>query len=84
MTLTFSLPLTDQLSSQMEAVSIKQEGDLRNLDFRARISLAILLDHSNRWKKLCELMKLSQYESGFATFSSPTKELLQMFEVSFN
>lgn len=37
---------TDQLADQMESVSIKTEGegDLNRLDFRTRISLAMLLD----------------------------------------
>ena len=66
----------------MESVSIKQESDMRMLDFRVRISLAILLDENDNWRQLCRLMNLSSLESGFATFSSPTKEVLAMFEVS--
>ena len=66
----------------MESVSIKQESDMRLLDFRVRISLAILLDENDNWRQLCRLMNLGSLESGFATFSSPTKEVLAMFEVS--
>jgi hypothetical protein len=66
----------------MESVSIKQESDMRQLDFRVRISLAILLDQNDNWRQLCRMMNLSSLESGFATFSSPTKEVLAMFEVS--
>ena len=55
---------------------------MRLLDFRARISLAILLDEQGTWRQLCRMMNLSTLESGFATFSSPTKEVLAMFEVS--
>ena len=69
------------LSAQMEAVSIKQEGDMRNLDHLQRISLAVVLDHNDLWKQLGKLMNLAQYEAGFATCSSPTRELLSMFEV---
>ena len=35
--------ISDPLSSQLKSVSIKTEGDMENLDFRARISLAVLL-----------------------------------------
>ena len=66
----------------MESVSIKQESDMRLLDFRVRTSLASLLDQNDNWRQLCRLMDLSSLESGFGTFSSPTKELLAMFEVS--
>ena len=67
----------------METVSIKQEGDsLSQLDYRARLSLAILLDQSDDWRRLCHLMNLSALEGGFATFTSPTKDLLTMYEVS--
>ncbi len=65
----------------MEAVSIKQEGDLRNLDHMLRISLAVVLDHNNLWKQLGKLMNLGDFEAGFATCSSPTRELLTMFGV---
>lgn len=74
--------LSEQLSSQMESVSIKQESDMRQLDFRVRISLAILLDQNESWRQLCRLMNLNSLESGFATFSSPTKEVLAMYEVN--
>ncbi len=70
-----------ELSAQMEAVSIKQEGDLRNLDHLQRISLAVVLDHNDLWKQLGKLMNLAEFEAGFATCSSPTRELLSMFEV---
>ena len=66
----------------MESITIKQESDMRLLDFRVRISLAILLDENDNWRQLCRLMNFSTLESGFATFSSPTKEVLAMFEVS--
>ena len=70
------------LSSQMESVSIKQEGDdLSKLDYRVRLSLAILLDQNGDWRKLCHLMNLAPLEGGFATFTSPTKDLLTMYEV---
>ena len=72
----------EQLTNQMESITIKQESDMRLLDFRVRISLAILLDENDNWRQLCRLMNFSTLESGFATFSSPTKEVLAMFEVS--
>ena len=40
----YYLYISDPLSSQLKSVSIKTEGDMENLDFRARISLAVLLD----------------------------------------
>ena len=40
----YCLYISDPLSSQLKSVSIKTEGDMENLDFRARISLAVLLD----------------------------------------
>lgn len=45
-TLVYIRTHTDQLADQMESVSIKTEGegDLTRLDFRTRISLAMLLD----------------------------------------
>ena len=72
---------SDMLSVRMETVSIKQEESLSSLDHRARLSLAILLDQSEDWRRLCYLMKLAPLEGGFATFSSPTKDLLSMYEV---
>ncbi len=66
----------------METVSIKQEGDdLAKLDYRARLSLAILLDQNEEWRRLCHLMNLAPLEGGFATFTSPTKDMLAMFQV---
>ena len=38
------LSISDQLTTQMESVSIKTEGDMASLDIRTRISLAMLLD----------------------------------------
>ena len=76
-------PSPDMLSSQMETVSIKQESDsLARLDYRARLSLSILLDQQEDWRRLCRLMNLSALEGGFATFTSPTKDMLSMYEVS--
>jgi hypothetical protein len=76
------LRLSDMLSSQMETVSIKQEGDsLSKLDYRARLSLAILLDQNDDWRRLCHLMNLAPLEGGFATFTSPTKDMLSMYQV---
>lgn len=70
------------LSTQMETVSIKQEGgDLSKLDYRARLSLSILLDQNEDWRRLCHLMNLAPLEGGFATFTSPTKDMLSMYEV---
>ena len=67
----------------METVSIKQEGDnLSKLDYRARLSLAILLDQNDDWRRLCHLMNLAPLEGGFATFTSPTKDMLSMYQVS--
>lgn len=40
----FDTVATEQLAQEMESVSIKTEGDLANLDFRARIAVAMLLD----------------------------------------
>ena len=65
----------------METVSIKQEGDLSKLDYRVRLSLAILLDQNEDWRRLCHLMNLAPLEGGFATFTSPTKDMLSMYEV---
>ena len=44
----FSWSPTDSITDAMESVSIKTEGDMSNLDFRARISLALLLDPLNK------------------------------------
>ena len=44
-------PPSDQLTSQLEAVSIKQEtSDLAELSHRARIQLAIILDQNFAWR----------------------------------
>ncbi len=37
----------DDITTALESVQIKAEGDLDLLDFRARISLAMLLDPAN-------------------------------------
>ena len=65
----------------MQTVSIKHEGDMRLLDFRARISLGILLDQNDGWRALCHQLNLANLESGLAMFTSPTKDLLAMYEV---
>ena len=58
---TYTHTHSDQLADQMETVSIKTEGetaDLARLDFRARISLAMLLDptHEGRdWRSVHHL-----------------------------
>lgn len=88
----------EQLSSQMKSVSLTEEdralaalgatdseGDLGKLDFRPRISLALLLDAPNDgsdWKALAKCLSLSHLEGGLESMTSPTKELLTMYEVS--
>ena len=78
---TFSPPPQDMLSVRMETVSIKQEESLAILNPHARLALAAMLDQTSDWRRLCHLMKLQSLEGGFATFSSPTKDLLTMYEV---
>ena len=74
---------TDNLSVHKETVSDKQEWDsLSQLDYRTHLSLALLLDQSDDWRRLCHIMKMSSSEEGFASFMSPTKEVLTMYEVS--
>ncbi len=74
----------------MQSVSLTEEqnttvvGDLDTLDFRPRISLAMLLDvdsASKDWKALTEKLNLSHLVGGLQSMTSPTKELLNLYEV---
>ena len=61
------------------------EGDLDRLDFRPRISLALLLDtpsEGHDWRALAHQLHLQHLISGLQSMTSPTKELLNMLEVS--
>ena len=83
----------ENLSDQMQSVSLTEEqtaaaaaavGDLDALDFRPRISLAMLLDPVNTskdWKALAERLDLSHLIGGLQSMTSPTKELLNLYEV---
>lgn len=76
-----SVSLTEEEKSQLT----KEGGDLATLDFRPRISLALILDPSNSgsdWKALAKCLSLSHLEGGLKSMTSPTKELLTMYEVS--
>ena len=75
------LASTDNLSVHKETVGDKQEWDSQ-LDYRTCLSLALLLDQSDDWRRLMRLMKMSSSEEGLASFNSPTKEVLTMYEVS--
>lgn len=75
----------------MQSVSLTEEqiasaaGDLDSLDFRPRISLSMLLDPSSGnkdWKALAERLNLSHLIGGLQSMTSPTKELLNLYEVS--
>ena len=82
--LTFATPFLLSMHAEMlnSQLSIEQEeGDLSKLDYRARLSLAILLDQNEDWRRLGRLMNLASLEGGFATFTSPTKDLLSMYQV---
>ena len=75
----------------MQSVSLTEEqtaaaavGDMDALDFRPRISLAMLLDPVNTskdWKALAERLDLSHLIGGLQSMTSPTKELLNLYEV---
>lgn len=82
----------EHLSTQMQSVSLTEEqksasipteGDLGNLDFRPRISLALLLDPTSvdkDWKALAQRLNLSHLIGGLQSMTSPTKELLNLYE----
>ena len=56
-----------------------------DLDYMTRMKLSLLLDVSNEgkdWKKLCSLLGLEPLLAAFKTMSSPTRELLNYYEVS--
>ena len=56
-----------------------------DLDYMTRMKLSLLLDVSNEgkdWKKLCALLDLVPLLDAFKTMSSPTRELLNYYEVS--
>eukprot|EP00731_Ephydatia_muelleri_P012374 Em0006g1268a len=75
----------DQLSSQLKSVTIKTEGDMEKLDFRARISLAVLLDSTTEgadWRELCHRLNIGDLTSTLESMTSPTKELLMMYQAS--
>ena len=72
------------LTEEQKSASIPTEGDLGNLDFRPRISLALLLDPTSvdkDWKALAERLNLSHLIGGLQSMTSPTKELLNLYEV---
>ena len=69
---------SDQRGSDQRG-SNQRRGDLSKLDYRARLSLSFILDKNEEWRKLCRFMNL---EGGFTTFTSPTRDLLSMYEVS--
>ena len=78
-----SVSLTEEEKSLLKSAT--KEGDLATLDFRPRISLALILDPKNQgsdWKALAKCLSLSHLEGGLETMTSPTKELLTMYEVS--
>ena len=87
---------SEHLSTQMQSVSLTEEqksafipteGDLGNLDFRPRISLALLLDPTSvdkDWKALAQRLNLSHLIGGLQSMTSPTKELLNLYEVKDN
>ena len=82
--------IIENLSDQLQSVSLTEEqtstvvGDLDTLDFRPRISLAMLLDPGSAnkdWKALTERLNLSHLVGGLQSMTSPTKELLNLYEV---
>jgi hypothetical protein len=80
----------EQITTKLKSVSLTEEekaalnpGDLAILDFRPRISLALILDPQNHgcdWKALAKCLSLSHLEGGLESMTSPTKELLNMYE----
>ena len=55
-----------------------------DLDYMTRMKLSLLLDTAEDgkdWKKLCILLGLEPLLSAFNTVSSPTRELLNYYEV---
>ena len=67
------------------AATDKTEGDMGFLDFRPRISLALILDPENKgadWRALAQRLNFSHLEGGLQTMTSPTKELLNLYEVT--
>lgn len=79
-----SVSLTEE-DKALAALGIEVDGDLGKLDFRPRISLALILDppkDGGDWKALAKCLSLSHLEGGLEAMTSPTKELLTMYEVS--
>ena len=63
---------------------IPNSGDVDDLDYMTRMKLSLLLDTSEDgkdWKKLCILLGLEPLLPAFNTVSSPTRELLNYYEV---
>ena len=59
-------------------------GDMDDLNFMTRMKLSLLLDTSEDgkdWKRLCILLGLEPLLPAFNTVSSPTRELLNYYEV---
>ena len=59
-------------------------GDMDDLDYMTRMKLALLLDapqDGKDWKELCVLLGLEPLLAAFNTVSSPTRELLNYYEV---
>lgn len=59
-------------------------GDMDDLDYMTRMKLSLLLDVSQDnkdWKELCVLLGLEPLLAAFNTVSSPTRELLNYYEV---
>jgi len=55
-----------------------------DLDYMTRMKLSLLLDVSQEgkdWKELCVLLGLEPLLAAFNTVSSPTRELLNYYEV---
>ena len=80
-----SVSLTEEDKALAALRANSTEGDLNKLDFRPRISLALILDPLNEgcdWKALAKCLSLSHLEAGLGEMTSPTKELLTMYEVS--
>ena len=83
--------LSEQLTSKLRSVSLEEqmvsppEGDMASLGFRPRFSLAFFLDQLKEggdWRALARRLDLGHLINGLQAMTSPTKELLTMYEVS--